>query len=96
MHIAFGDFDFQVPVMYRFSLMPLFSYLQVVYSTIDLCKEVIFRKEAAERMRKGAVDAHPLRRRRGGRRRRKYAARLRALGASVSLLSEGGGVVKLS
>ncbi|CAH2232144.1 jg20819 [Pararge aegeria aegeria] len=42
-------------------------------------EELISQKEAAERMREEAVDAHPLRRRRVTR-RREYAARLLALG----------------
>ncbi|CAH2266854.1 jg8915 [Pararge aegeria aegeria] len=49
-------------------------------AVVDFCEEVISQKEAAERMREEAVNAHPLRRRRGGRRRREYAARLLALG----------------
>ncbi|CAH2207969.1 jg15680, partial [Pararge aegeria aegeria] len=48
-------------------------------AVVDFCEEVISQKEAAERMREEAVNAHPLRRRRGGRRRREYAARLVAL-----------------
>ncbi|CAH2261580.1 jg19883 [Pararge aegeria aegeria] len=49
-------------------------------AVVDFCEEVISQKEAAERKRVEAVNAHRLRRRRGGRRRREYAARLLALG----------------
>ncbi|CAH2210895.1 jg7105 [Pararge aegeria aegeria] len=50
-------------------------------AVVDFCEEVISQKEAAERMPEEAVHpVHPLRRKRGGRRQREYAARLLALG----------------
>ncbi|CAH2215976.1 jg5359 [Pararge aegeria aegeria] len=44
------------------------------------CEDVISQKEAAERVREEAPDAHPLRRRRVGRRQRQFAARQLLLG----------------
>ncbi|XP_026322238.1 uncharacterized protein LOC113231912, partial [Hyposmocoma kahamanoa] len=40
------------------------------------CAQAMSQKEAAERVREDAADAHPLRRRRTGRRRTQFAARL--------------------
>ncbi|CAH2210800.1 jg3126, partial [Pararge aegeria aegeria] len=37
-------------------------------TVVDFCEEMISQKEAAERMSEEAVNAHPLRRRLGGRR----------------------------
>ncbi|CAH2213431.1 jg14797 [Pararge aegeria aegeria] len=53
----------------------------------DFCEDVISQKEAAERVREEAPDAHPLRRRRVGRRRRQFEASQLLLPSQASLAS---------
>ncbi|CAH2267656.1 jg11559 [Pararge aegeria aegeria] len=68
---------------YDVALKPIWGVGNITAEPVTgtpVCEEVISQKEAAERMREEAVNAHPLRRRQGSRRRREYAARLLALG----------------